>query len=208
MNMKMHFASASCPTCDTLFERLPVEYDEDGGYAFLEVRPCAGPTCGKMLCSCCDQFHCDGCGQTFCATTWSQYRTEPTNRFIAARRAQSNASFLRCLLGFRQHLRCARFFRRRRPDMARLCEWCGESIAFLDAQTSSGNAAWHTRCWNRASEQRAAYIAACEDSEGFVRRFLPDELSKSETGRRYFQSWQQPPHPTMQELHAKLSFVA
>ena len=65
--MKPQFTSASCPTCDTLFERLPVEHDEDSGYAFLEVRPCADATCGKMLCSCCDQFHCDGCGQTFCA---------------------------------------------------------------------------------------------------------------------------------------------
>jgi len=44
-----------------------VEHDEDGGYALLEVRPCAAATCGKMLCACCDQFHCDGCGQTFCA---------------------------------------------------------------------------------------------------------------------------------------------
>jgi hypothetical protein len=62
--MRTEFASASCPTCNTLFERLPVEYDEDGGYVFLEVHPCAG--CGSMLCACCDQFHCDGCGQTFC----------------------------------------------------------------------------------------------------------------------------------------------
>jgi hypothetical protein len=62
-SMVKQFTSASCPTCDTLFERLPVEYDEDGGYAFLEMHPCAG--CGKMLCACCDQFHCDGCGQTF-----------------------------------------------------------------------------------------------------------------------------------------------
>ena len=66
-NMRPRFTSASCPTCNTLFERLPVEYDEDGGYAFLEVHPCADPTCGKMLCACCDQFHCDGCGETFCA---------------------------------------------------------------------------------------------------------------------------------------------
>lgn len=64
--MKSQFASASCPTCDTLFERLPVEYDEEGGYAVLEVRPCADASCGKMLCSCCSQFHCDGCGQKFC----------------------------------------------------------------------------------------------------------------------------------------------
>lgn len=63
--MRSKLTSASCPTCDTRFERLPVEYD-DGGYAFLEVRACADSTCGKMLCSCCDQFHCDGCGQPFC----------------------------------------------------------------------------------------------------------------------------------------------
>ena len=62
--MSAQFGSASCPTCDTLFERLPVEYDKDGGYVFLEVHPCAGG--GEMLCACCDQFHCDGCGQTFC----------------------------------------------------------------------------------------------------------------------------------------------
>lgn len=42
----------------------PVEYDEDGGYVYVEVRPCAG--CGKLLCACCDQFHCDGCGHRFC----------------------------------------------------------------------------------------------------------------------------------------------
>lgn len=65
--MPLKFTSASCPACEILFERLPVEYDEDGGYAFLEVRPCADATCGKMLCACCDQFHCDGCGEAFCA---------------------------------------------------------------------------------------------------------------------------------------------
>jgi hypothetical protein len=58
--------------------------------------------------------------------------------------------------------------------MPRTCEWCSESIAFLDSRTSSGNTDWHTRCWNQAAEQRAAYIAECEDSQGFVRRSLPD----------------------------------
>jgi hypothetical protein len=66
--------------------------------------------------------------------------------------------------------------------MQRTCEWCDEPITFLDAQTTSVNSAWHTRCWNYATEQRAAYIAECEDSEGFTRRPLPDELPMSETG--------------------------
>ena len=65
--MGKQFDSGSCPTCETLFERLPVEYDEDGGYAFLEMHPCADSVCEKLLCACCDQFHCDGCGETFCA---------------------------------------------------------------------------------------------------------------------------------------------
>jgi len=39
--MPKTFASASCPECQTDFDRLPVEYDEDGGYAVLPVRPCA-----------------------------------------------------------------------------------------------------------------------------------------------------------------------
>jgi hypothetical protein len=66
--------------------------------------------------------------------------------------------------------------------MTRTCEWCGEPITFVESQTTSGNAAWHTRCWNQAAEQRAAYIAECEDCEGFTRRPLPDELPMSETG--------------------------
>ena len=39
-DMKTTFTSASCPTCNTLFERLPMEYNEDTGYAILEVHPC------------------------------------------------------------------------------------------------------------------------------------------------------------------------
>ena len=66
--------------------------------------------------------------------------------------------------------------------MPRTCEWCSESIALLDCQTSSGNTSWHTRCWNQVAEERSAYIAECEGSEGFARRPLPDELTMSETG--------------------------
>src|SRR6185295_13034098 len=54
-------------TCNTEFDRLPVAFDEEGGYAVLEVHLCADSVCKKLLCGCCDQFHCDGCGGTFCA---------------------------------------------------------------------------------------------------------------------------------------------
>lgn len=62
------FTDTTCPNCCTYFDRLPFERDEDGyGCSVLPVTPCAAPTCGTLLCSCCDQFHCDGCGDTFCA---------------------------------------------------------------------------------------------------------------------------------------------
>ena len=40
------------------------EYDEDGAYAVLEVRPCA--ECHALLCPACSVFQCDCCGDTFC----------------------------------------------------------------------------------------------------------------------------------------------
>ena len=55
------------------------------------------------------------------------------------------------------------------------CEWCREAIAFLDAQTSSGKSAWHTRCWNQASEEQAALRAGYDDGEGFACREVPTQ---------------------------------
>src|SRR6266487_1015553 len=63
--MRKQFDSASCPTCETSFDRLPVEFDHDGGYVLIPMKSC--PECAKLLCPACDQFHCDGCGHTFCA---------------------------------------------------------------------------------------------------------------------------------------------
>ena len=59
------FDSATCPNCQTYFDRLPVERDENGAYVVLESRPCA--TCGQMLCPCCSTFACDGCNQIHCS---------------------------------------------------------------------------------------------------------------------------------------------
>jgi len=66
--------------------------------------------------------------------------------------------------------------------MASKCERCGEIVEFLDSKTSSGAAVWHTCCWNEETAERAAFLAECDDSEGFSLRVLPDELMKSETG--------------------------
>lgn len=64
---KPQFTDAECPLCNTSFDRLPVDYDEDGnGAALLEVTACA--QCGALLCSCCPQFHCDACGERVCLT--------------------------------------------------------------------------------------------------------------------------------------------
>ena len=48
--------------------------------------------------------------------------------------------------------------------MLRPCEWCQESVAFFDAQTSSGMALWHTRCWNEAAAERARRIEEYDDN--------------------------------------------
>jgi hypothetical protein len=65
------------------------------------------------------------------------------------------------------------------------CERCRESIALLDAQTSSGCGHWHTRCWNEASDKWRLYFEEMDELEGFTPRSappgesspaLPDEL--------------------------------
>jgi hypothetical protein len=63
--MRYAFTSATCPTCDTLFESLAIDYDEEGGYVALMVTPCTG--CGTLLCSASDWSICDECGDVFCA---------------------------------------------------------------------------------------------------------------------------------------------
>jgi hypothetical protein len=58
-------ADATCTNCNTLYENLPLDGDEDGRcYVALEVTPCA--ICTAMLCRCCTAFACDACGDTFC----------------------------------------------------------------------------------------------------------------------------------------------
>lgn len=58
-------ADATCPHCPTLFENLPVEQDEDGGYVEIPTEACADEECTTRLCPRCPQFAC-ACGLTFC----------------------------------------------------------------------------------------------------------------------------------------------
>ena len=62
------------------------------------------------------------------------------------------------------------------PEMT--CEWCHESVAFLDAQTSCGRETWHTRCWNQAAEQRRQYVEEMDDLEGFTLHHAPPDKSR------------------------------
>jgi hypothetical protein len=59
------FDSATCPKCQTYFDRLPVDGDEDGNY-YVVFPVAACTTCGVLLCPCCEQFTCE-CGQVHCS---------------------------------------------------------------------------------------------------------------------------------------------
>ncbi len=61
--MPASFTSASCPTCQTHFERVPL--DECG--PDLDLSACHHPGCGAFLCANCEQFQSDCCGHTFCS---------------------------------------------------------------------------------------------------------------------------------------------
>lgn len=63
--MRPEYGKASCPTCETEFSRLPVEYDGDNALVVLETKPC--PFCFVELCACCNAKHCQDCGDFVCS---------------------------------------------------------------------------------------------------------------------------------------------
>jgi len=66
---KPSFISAECPECGAFFDRLPVDYDEDGtAYAALEVAPCTHAGCGRFLCVDCLRYNCYACDRVVCAS--------------------------------------------------------------------------------------------------------------------------------------------
>jgi hypothetical protein len=56
----------TCPNCGGI-HNCPVEFDADGGYAYIETEFCNAPLCMVKLCDQCPQHVCDGCGNKFCA---------------------------------------------------------------------------------------------------------------------------------------------
>lgn len=78
--MTRSFSDATCPACLTYYDRLPVERDASGDACVaLPVRPCAD--CGALLCACCEQFACDGCGLTFCTAHLVRVPADPAELF-------------------------------------------------------------------------------------------------------------------------------
>jgi hypothetical protein len=141
--MATRFTTTSCPTCETSFDRVPVEYDGDQGYAALELKPCR--ECGALLCPCCEQFLCDGCAATFC----------PSHLVIIP---DGTLDPLRCCVT------CAAEVEVIELSLAPLvCVCCQHAIGVRDSLTGSGEDTWHTRCWN-ASQERLR-IAAQEYDE-------------------------------------------
>lgn len=63
---------------------------------------------------------------------------------------------------------------------AHACEWCRESIDFLDAQTSSGRAHGHTRRWSETAEEQSRLREEADDNEASL---TMDRWSRPETER-------------------------
>jgi hypothetical protein len=131
--MTATFISASCPTCDTTFTRVPVHGDDDGAYAALELKPC--DDCGALLCGCCEQFQCDACAATFCL---EHIVTIPDGTLTPLRCCATCAAEVEVIELPLAPLRCAS---------------CQRVISIMDSLTGSGEDTWHTRCWN-ASQDR------------------------------------------------------
>jgi hypothetical protein len=64
-NVAIRRTTATCSTCGTVHEGIPVAADEDG-YADLDTEPCSDDECTTRLCGACPQFACHCCGLTFC----------------------------------------------------------------------------------------------------------------------------------------------
>jgi hypothetical protein len=125
--------SASCPTCDTTFQ-VPVHGDEDGAYAVLELTPCQ--ECGSLLCPCCEQFACDGCGQTFCQEHLVSVQDGTQSPLHCCSLCEGECEIVEL------------------PFAPLRCVACQEAIGIRDSVTGNGEDIWHTRCWNAAEERR------------------------------------------------------
>ena len=152
--MKRHFDSATCPNCQTFYDRLPVDGDEDGNcWLVLESKPCA--TCGQMLCPNCEQFVCEH-GETHCLTHLTMVADGTPRGLLACpvcleEIAESDASEL--------------------PPVG-VCMECEQLVEATAASVQRGGDVWHTSCYNAMTEYYRQQAEEYEDSEGF--RHLED----------------------------------
>jgi hypothetical protein len=162
--MAMRFTRVTCTECNTTFDRVPVEFDGNQGYAVLEVNPCA--ECGAFLCACCSTFACDGCGSTFCTSHLALVEdgTDSPLRCCTACAAEANADQLPAAIPAQRETRGT-------PDF---CVACEQPVTMHHSRTSDVFGWWHTQCWNAVAEASAAYRSERDEAEGFTFRDLPD----------------------------------
>lgn len=152
--MKRHFDSATCPNCQTFYDRLPVEGDEDGdSWLVLESKPCS--TCLVLLCPNCEQFVCEH-GDTHCASHLTLVADGTPNPLKCCPVcmediAQSDAPAL--------------------PALG-VCVDCELPVDAFCASVQRGGDVWHTACFNAMNEEYRQMAQEHEDSEGF--RHLTD----------------------------------
>jgi hypothetical protein len=147
--MAQHFTNATCPNCQTYFDRVPVEGDGVDFYAALEITPCA--ECGALLCACCERFACDACGETFCTAH------------------ETLVDELRCCTACAEEVEAQPLPADEMP--ASHCVDCERPLTLADSRTNDVFGEWHTRCWNAAVEAAKAYQAERDDSDGFAWRY-------------------------------------
>lgn len=138
--MRTKYVTASCPRCQTTFDRLPNEGD------CIAMPGTFAACCGEFLCACCPQVACDGCGQAVCAecvVEVPELQGEPLHCCAACA------------------LECEPL-----ATPAVCCAYCTDAITAEDSQFTQGELRAHTRCANEAAAERAAWIAECDDTEG------------------------------------------
>lgn len=147
--MKRRFDSATCPNCQTLFDRLPVDGDEDGNcWLVMESKPCH--TCLTLPCPNCSQFACDGCGQTHCSKHLALVEDGTPDPLKCCAVCAAECEVLEPAL----------------PAIG-VCVDCEQTVDPLGAYVQRSGDVWHTACFNAMTEEYRQYAEEQENLDGF-----------------------------------------